>query len=285
MWPIMSEDEFARVEADSGNTVIVRGGIWWRRVRPLFYRPLLPFQPYGADALKGAFGPLTGFQHAVEEGRPFNSHFNLLIWDRLGEYCLQAVSQHTRSKIRKALENRIELARVENPDAFIEAAYPVYQSFLTRTRYGFLAERQDRKGFEDWARKLLSHPKLLVLAAVHEKRLVSIHISCRVGNVVVLKAAINSEAALGIHAPDLAIHHYREQASKIPDIRFLYDSFYQEHESVNTFKIRRGARVSAFPALLRMPPGSGTLFRTFLKNPYRQLIGLNPDAVRGIRSA
>jgi hypothetical protein len=285
MWPVMSEDEFARVEEDSGNTVVRRGGIWWRKVRTLFYRPLLPFQPYRPDSLKRAFGPLAGYQHAVDPDQPFNSHFNLLIWDRLQEYSLSGVSQHTRSKVRKALENRIELAPVADTEAFVAEAYPVYRSFYSRTRYGFQSERQDREDFETWARKLLSHPKLLVLAALHEKKLVSIYISCRVGNAVVLKAAINSEEALRIHAPDLAIHHYREQASKIPEIRFLYDSFYQEHESVNTFKIRRGARVAAFPARLKIPAAFGPLLKVFRKNDYRQLIGFGPEALQAIFDA
>jgi hypothetical protein len=282
MWPIMSEDEFARVEADSGNTVILRGGVWWRKVRPLFFRPLMPFQTYRPEAVEGAFGPFTGTQHAVEPDQPFNSHFNLVIWDRLQEYTLSGATQHTRSKIRKALENRIELVPVLDPEAFVGEAYPVYRSFFSRTRYGFQSERQDRKGFEAWARKLLSHPKLLVLTAIREKKTVSIYISCRVGNAVVLKAAINSEEALRIHAPDLAIHHYREQASKIPEIRFLYDSFYQEHESVNTFKIRRGARVAAFPARLRIPAAFEVLLKFFRKNDYRQLLGLDPEALQTV---
>jgi len=282
MWEIMSEEEFAAVEKDSGNTILRRGGVWWRKVRPLFFRPLLPFQSYRSDALKDAFGPLTGYQHLVDPDQPFNSHFNLLIWDRLQEYSLASVSQHTRSKIRKALENRVELNRIEDPESFIDGAYPVYRSFFSRTRYGFKSERQDRAGFEKWARKLLSHPKLMVLGATHEKKLVSVYISCRVGDSVVLKAAINSEEALGLHAPDLAIHNYREQASRIPEIRFLYDSFFQEHDGVNTFKIRRGARVSAFPARLRIPAAFELVLRTARRGDYRQLLGFGPEALQSV---
>jgi hypothetical protein len=285
MWEIMSEEEFARVEEDSGNVVLRRGGIWWRKVRPLFFRPLLPFQSYQPDALKGAFGPLTGYQHAVDPGQPLNSHFNLLVWDCLQDYSLASVSQHTRSKVRKALENRIELTRIEDPESFIAEAFPVYQSFFSRTRYGFRSDRQDREGFETWARKLLSHPKLMVLGATHDKKLVSVYISCRVGGTVVLKAAINSEEALGLHAPDFAIHNYREQASRIPEVRFLYDSFFQEHDGVNTFKIRRGARVAAFPACLCIPAAYEILLKTFHKNDYRQLLGFSPEALQSVLNA
>jgi len=282
MWEIMSEEEFAAVEADSGNTVVRRGGVWWRKVRPLFYRPLLPFQPYRSASLRGAFNPFTGYQHCVEPGQPFNSHFNLLIWDRLQEYSLSAVSQHTRSKIRKAMENGVELNRITDMDSFIDRAFPVYRSFFSRTRYGFGSERRDRPAFEAWARGLLSHPKLMVLGAAHGGKLVSVYISCRVGDAVVLKAAINSEEALGLHAPALAIHNYREQASRIPEVRFLYDSFFQEHDGVNTFKIRRGARVSAFPARLRIPAAAGFLIRTFRRNDYRQLVGFGPEALQSV---
>jgi len=282
MWEIMSEEEFAAVERDSGNTVLRRGGVWWRRVRPLFFRPLLPFQPFRPEALKGAFRPFTGYQHAVDPDQPFNSHFNLLVWDCLQDYSLASVSQHTRSKIRKALQNRIELKRIEDPGTFIREAHPVYRSFFSRTRYGFQSGRRDPSGFEAWARKLLSHPKLMVLGAFHGNRLVSVYISCRVGDSVVLKAAINSEEALGLHAPDLAIHNYREQASRIPQVRFLYDSFFQEHDGVNMFKIRRGARVSALPALLRIPAAFGMMLKTLRKKEYRQLLGLGPEALQSV---
>jgi hypothetical protein len=133
-------------------------------VRPFFFRPLLPFKPCPPEALKGAFGPFTGTQHAVHPDQPFNSHFNILIWDRLREYSLAAVSQHTRSKIRKAMDNSVALSRVTDPEPFIREAFPVYNSFFSRTRYGFRSERRDRAGFEQWAKKLLSHPKLLILA-------------------------------------------------------------------------------------------------------------------------
>jgi hypothetical protein len=282
MWEIMSEGEFAGVEEDSGNTVFLRNGVWWRKVRPFFFRPLLPFKPVGPDALKGAFGPFTGIQHAVELDQPFNSHFNILIWDRLQEYSLASVSQHTRSKIRKAVENGVVLSRVTDPEPFIREAFPVYQSFFSRTRYAFQSERQERADFEAWAGNLLSHPKLMILAATLGERLVSFYISCRVGEWVVLKAAINSEASLGLHAPDLAIHHYREQASRIPEIRFLADSFFQEHDGVNTFKIRRGARVAAFPAMLRIPAAAGAFLKKFRKSDYRQLLGFGPEALQSI---
>jgi hypothetical protein len=282
MWEIMSEEEFAAVEEDSGNTVILRNGVWWRKVRPFFFRPLLPFKPCRPEALKGAFGPFTGTQHAVDPGQPFNSHFNILIWDRLQEYSLAAVSQHTRSKVRKAMENGVALNRVTDAGPFVREAFPVYQSFVSRTRYAFLSERRERADFEAWAGKLLSHPKLMILAAVHGERLVSFYISCRVGDWVVLKAAINSEASLGLHAPDLAIHNYREQASRIPEIRFLADSFFQEHDGVNTFKIRRGARVAAFPAMLRIPGAAGAFLKTFRKPDYRQLLGFGPEALQSI---
>jgi hypothetical protein len=282
MWEIMSEEEFARVEEDSGNTVSLRNGIWWRKVRPFFFRPLLPFKPCRPEELKGAFGRFTATQHAVDPDRPFNSHFNILIWDRLQEYSLASVSRHTRAKISKAMDNRVVLNRVTDPGPFVREAFPVYQSFFSRTRYGFRSERKDRTGFDSWARKLLRHPKLMVLAATRGNKLISVYISCRVGDWVVLKAAINSEAALDLHAPDLAIHHYREQASRIPEIRFLADSFFQEHDGVNTFKIRRGARVAAFPAMLRIPAAAGALIRNFRKRDYRQLVGFGPEELQSI---
>jgi hypothetical protein len=269
----MTEDEFARLKAGGGIKVTKRNGIWWGLVRPFFYRPLLPFEAYNPNIVKGAFSPFTGFQFALPEGVHSDSRFNLIIWDRIERYDLSSVSQHTRSKIRQALKHGVELRRITDQQPLLNEGYPIYLSFYDRTRYGYHADRCTRNGFEKWVQELFEHPKLVIIGGYCNGKLVSQYSSCRVGNVIVLLTAINSDEALKTHVPDLMIHKYREEMSRIPEIRFLFDSFFQGNQGVSTFKLRRGARVVSFPALLSLPIGMKAILQLCRKADYKKLIG------------
>ena len=52
LWERMSADEFAAVELALGGKVVKSGDVWWRQVRPFFYRPLLPYRELRPGTLR-----------------------------------------------------------------------------------------------------------------------------------------------------------------------------------------------------------------------------------------
>jgi hypothetical protein len=54
-WQSMTVEEFARFRRSLGERVIPANGVFWRQVRPLFYRPLLPYQEYPSKSVSGPF--------------------------------------------------------------------------------------------------------------------------------------------------------------------------------------------------------------------------------------
>src|SRR6516162_470005 len=84
----MPQHEFAALARDFGATVVGRNGIFWRRVRPLFYRPLLPVQEFPEMQTVRPFKWPCGYQYALTvEGRA-NSMMNFIMLGGLGEYSL-----------------------------------------------------------------------------------------------------------------------------------------------------------------------------------------------------
>ena len=67
MWQSLTVDEYAELERACGSVTLNYGGVWWRRVRPLLYRPLDPFQPTSCDAIRPHLGPFTSVQHHVKD--------------------------------------------------------------------------------------------------------------------------------------------------------------------------------------------------------------------------
>ena len=63
-WPPMSVERFAALEGAAGLKISKQSDIYWREVRPFFYRPLAPFCKYDPQKTKRQFRLLAAFQHA-----------------------------------------------------------------------------------------------------------------------------------------------------------------------------------------------------------------------------
>ena len=167
----MSADEYAAMQLAFGGKLIESGGVWWRQVRPLFYRPLLVYRELHPETLRYPSGSLVGgAQHAVPEGVRANSSLNLLLFEDPGNYSLEGLTRNKRYQLRWATRT-CAVRRITDVDNLIAEAHPVYLSFYERTKYGYKQERTDEQHFAAWARTLFSFPKVLVLGAYRQEEL------------------------------------------------------------------------------------------------------------------
>src|SRR6476620_3635557 len=96
-WPSMSANEYAALETALGANLVRTGGVWWRQVRPFFYRPLLPFCELSPDGCDLPFWSLVGgFQHIVPQESHSNSRVGLLMFEEPRSYSLEGLSQNSR---------------------------------------------------------------------------------------------------------------------------------------------------------------------------------------------
>ena len=180
-----------------------------------------------------------------------------------------------RKKVKKALDNRLTVSRITDPNNFAENGFSVYRSFYDRTRYSYRKDRIEKDVFFQWAQLIFCYPEVMVIGIYLGKELISIEISCLVNDVLILKESINSDKALELHASDLAYHFYQENASKQRDIKAIYAGFLLREKNINRFKIERGARVINMPAYLHVHPMLLWLLKIFTKNVYCRLKGVN----------
>ena len=135
-----------------------------------------------------------------------------------------------------------------SPD-IVGEAFRVYHSFYARTAYQWNKKRLERRHFDAWINTMIEYPEVIILGIfLGSGELLSYEISCMVDNVVHIKSIINSEKGIELHAPDISIHHYKEELKKNPEIRFIFDGFWMNNPSINIYKLKRGARVLTLPA-------------------------------------
>jgi hypothetical protein len=273
----MSVDRYAAFELATGMQVFKAGNIWWRRVRPFFYRTLLPFEKYDLNTAANGFGKLGAFQHGVADGQPFNSYLNPIVFEEPGKYDTRKLRHSVQARIKKAIKNGVTVSRIVNEREFAESAYACYLSFYERTHYPFEASRRKKDKFAQWCHALFEYPEVVILGAYAGKELIAFETCCMVEDVLVLDTLVNSNKALKLVAPDLLTHTCRTIARDQPNIRLIYDSLLGRSAGINQFYFVRGARVWAVPSVLHMPASFLWLIKKANHGIYQRLIGLGNE--------
>jgi len=279
-WPTMSIERYAALEQSLGANVLQLGDTWWVQIRPWFYRPLLPFKKYDADQVRQAtLHRRTVFQHAVMDGQPHNSYLNPIIFDDLHSYDPRTLHKKVRWDIRKALKNNVTVSRIVDETEFVESGYRVYVSFYERTKYNFDTSRRQKDGFSRWAHRLFQFHEAVVVGAFAGQELVSFEISCLVENTLIQKTTVHSEKALRLSAPDLLLHHTRSSVLEQSAIHRISEGMLARNQGINEYKISRGAKALALPAVLHIRPVILWLIRKASRSIYSRLHGLDSDAL------
>jgi hypothetical protein len=270
-WASMSVDEFAAFEIAGGQKLQKIGDVWWRRVRPFFYRPLLPYRQLIPDKLRRP--PLSrfgGIQYVVPAGQHANSTLDLLLFESPETYSLDALTQTGRRRVRRALKV-FNVRPIVDVDDFISAAHPVYLSFYSRTKYGYKNDRIERPKFAAWAKNLFLSPKVRVFGAYQGNDLKSVSISYAVEDVAYLATFFSATEALSDFVSDLILHSVREQIAANADISFIFAAMGSRPRGLDEFYLLRGAHLIRKRAQLRINPLALASLKIFNKEKYAML--------------
>jgi hypothetical protein len=283
-WQTMTEREFACFRCALGESIIAANGTFWRRVRPFFYRPLLPFQEYPPRSAGGpGLAVFGGFQHAVPPGTRSNSFLNFVSCENPDSYSLGGLDRHERREIKRAAET-FTVSLVTNVNEFKAQAYSVYQSFYERTRYGYKAERRHYKKFSKWAEALYLYPKVIVLGAYKtDRRLGAVGVWHLVGETLVYSTFFCDSESLKRHVTGLMLHAMREAAARSNDIRKIHIGSYKfsAAKGIDEYYLARGCTLVQKPAWLQLNPLAAFGLQRFAPLQYSRLIGEIPAAKAG----
>lgn len=274
----MNIDQYAQLEQQTGIPLIKKGEIYWREVRPFFYRPLLPFDPYPIEATSELFPFWNMIQFPVEEKSRANSALNMIVIDDIQTYSIETLHKDRRRDVRKAIQNGVTIKQIHDAESFIPQAYPVYLSFYGRTQYGHHKDRNERETFANWIRTLIAFEDVYLLGAYLNHELIAILVYCIVDGILVGKSLINSEKAIHSRTPDLLLHYTREEIAQKAKVDLIFTGMVLREQGINNFKLWRGAKILSLPAYLKMPSPAKTILKTLKKAEYEFLIGKMPES-------
>jgi hypothetical protein len=270
----MTPGEYAAYERSMGATVVESEGIYWRRVRPGFYRPLLVFEPLNHLFVRPPCGVVWGgWQYAVCNPEWANGSISFLVFKSVAGYDLHCLEKKRRWEVRTA--ERVFTVRPLNGPEELSAAYPVYVDFQRRTGYKYRSDRLDPACFAQWARQVFQHPGVLVLGAWHEECLRAVSILQRVGRTLIYATFFATGEALRRHVASLMLHGVRVLGAHLDGVAQIYAGLRKGggEKSVDEFYLQRGCEVVTLPARLHVHPVTGWLLKTFRPDLWRRLLG------------
>lgn len=275
-WQPMTVEEYSAFERAQGRIVELSSGVFWARVRPCFYRPLLPFREYGADACRPPLLArlLGGCQYSVLEVAEANSFINLLLFQEVQTYALESLERHKRKQVKSAAKV-FEVKAMTDLEEFQKRAYPVYLSFYARTGYQYKSERRDEPAFRVWAESIYRFPKVLVLGAYKEGELEAVSISKVVEDTLVYSMVFCTDASLRLNVTSLLLHTLRESAAASGAVKQIFVGMYKYKgwTGIDEFYLTRGCGLVRKPAMLRINPVVEMALRRYGADQYRKLCG------------
>ena len=283
----MSLAELAAFEEILGKRPVPGGSNRWSPVRPFFFRPLPRFQEIPKDRVKPPwFSRLGGYQHVVPAGNESNSFINCLMFEHPSSYSLASLDYNRKRQVRLAARH-FDIRPMEEVEDFKRKAYPVYLSFLERTRYQYGSQRKDESVFRWWADQVFKSGKVNVLGGFRQDVLGGVSMSLLVEDTLHFSMFFCDTDSLRLGLPDLMLHAIRLLAAGNPQIARIFVGMHRGGGGLDDFYRLRGCSIVRKPARLYLNPVTNLVLRHVFRNQFARLQGdtameSHPAAVSGL---
>lgn len=272
----MAVSEYAAAQRSLGNRVCERGGAYWIRVRPFFFRPVLPYEALATERSgKSPPYPWDGYQHVVNMSDAANSVMHFRFFNHAQQYELKRLGSDWRRLVRIASRKYV-VKPIRDLAEFKDLGYKAYLSFFGRTSYQYMAERTEREKFACWAENLFGLAKVNLLGGYGPTGLSAISVSYWIKDTLVYSTFFSDTHSLRDHVCDLMLHSLRELAAATPGIEQIYAGTFQGGTGPDKYYILRGCQWVKKPAIYRIPFVVRLALRAFMPTQFQKLIGHFP---------
>ena len=279
----MTVEEFAGFERILGQKTIAVNDMRWARVRPFFYRPLLPYQEYQLGLVKPpSLGLIGGFQHVVPPDQESNSFLVFLMFEKAGTYSLDSLDYNRKRQVKQAAKQFV-IQPMTDKNEFRQQVHKVYLSFYERTQYQFGSQRRDPVYFSRWTDALFQIPKIGILGAYQNGVLRGVSISLLVKDTLIYAMFFCDRESLRLGLSDLMLHTVRERAASTGCAGQIFAGMYKGRGGLDDFYLLRGCSKLVKPAFLHLNPLAAFVLKRLQPDQYSRLRGdiatsTTPDA-------
>ena len=277
IWEPMTIDELAAYQRACGVHVVKIKDTWWIEPRPFFYRTLFPLAEINPDFKQYPVQHLVGgVLHLVPTGVTSNTYMKLFLYDQLKDYSPEKMATKQKWVIKKSMEN-FTAKRITELNEFIEAGFPIYQSFYDRTKYSYKKERAEKAIFAAWAKTLFDFPKIMITGAYHQDQLSAVDVSYQVENLIIDDVFFSDTQSQGLRVTDFMVHTLREAAVSA-EAKYLFRGFPCGKQTLDESKIRRGCKIYRIPTHRKVNPIALLVGKVFMNESYRKLMTITADS-------
>lgn len=268
----MTEAEFASLESALGSKIVLSGNVFWRQVRPLFYRPLIPTEALDPQAITPPCRWPGGFQYAVGDSELANSRMQFRLFRDLQAYSPDKLRGNCRRQIDRAAR-KYTIRVIEDFDEFTKFGHQAYLSFYERTGYRYLSTRRSKRGFAWWAAQLFKRDKVMLFGAYRPGGLCGVSVCYWIKDTLIYASRFGDALSLKEHVSDLMLHHVREFAMRTQGIRQVFVGMQQPGSGMDRFYELRGCEFISQPAVYHLPRITCSIVKTLLPNEFKKLTG------------
>jgi len=269
----MTIREYVDIQRALGEKIVDLNNVYWRRIWPFFYRPILPFIEYSPESVnipRASF--LGGVQHAVFPPEIANSYMNFLMFDDLQGYSSNSLQYNCRRQIKLASKQFL-IRPIYEVDELKDKGHKLYLEFYERTNYSYKSKRQKQNHFFAWADTLFRFSKTIMLGGYNNNELSAIGICYLVDDILIYATFFCSNKALSLHVSDLMLHSIRELAAESQNIRYIFTGMYEPKKGTVAFYLFRGCKIIRKPSLYRINWLALFLLRILMPKQYQRLCG------------
>jgi hypothetical protein len=260
--PSLTEETFARWQAERGVRVFAHRGRWWKQTRRGFYEPVHWMARLTADEATAPARLRWGYRATLREELAGTANGSIpLFWlPNLASYDEGSLTSNRRNQLRRC-RKRVQLVQLTGLDLLREQGHQVLASSLARTAYRAVPTRQE------YVREMAAdvhRGRRLVLAGLIDGRLGGYLIGSAVDGTAYLDDVAIATEALSSYI-GIGLHFEFAQACRRSGITMLVHGLHSREDGpLCTFKEGIGFAVKQVPATVHIHP----LMRRFLRRRY-----------------
>ncbi len=269
----MSLGEYAESQSRLGVKIICKNGLYWRRIRPFFYRPVLPVTAIPEEKILPPPIPWpSGYQYAIVSPARSNSSMNFLMLTDLSSYSFDELGQKRRYIITRAAK-QFEVRPIASAHELKEHGHSVYLSFFQRTGYFYKSDRIRKAVFDQWVDDIFANSKTILIGGYDQGRLVAFSTWYWVECTLVYTTLVSETEAMRKNLGDLMFHEVRTLAGRQRGLDEIFLRNYQGGNSIDQYHLIRGGQLIRKPARLCVPTSLLTVMRRLAPKQHELLLG------------
>lgn len=255
----MKAEDFINQQIKAGYKIHFHQGVWWEKVNPFIYKPVLPLQKIFTGKSKPKLAvSFLGYSHCVPEGCYANKVWSVMEidYDCLSDFSIKSLSSSKRGRVRKGLR-LLEFKKIEDVESVIDDIKNVCISTAKRTKHG-KSPHYYVKHYKEWKSFMINEfslPQREWCGVFYKDILIAYLYGYQIDNTMVISATKSHSDFLNKCPNDALLFTFLEYCKSLPGCKkVFFGDYVYAVPSLNEFKKKYGFEKVNLPVYANYNP-------------------------------